>query len=184
MIDAEQLRKALLEQLQALRDCGVTHLPRQDWKSLLATPAAEQSPPGSPQLLVETTSSRDQTLRDQTLRDQTVSRGPVNPGASTAAAANAPARSAVAGSRAATTASGFGGSSPAGQPDLSPYAAGIDAAQRPAALQVLQSEVAACRCCPELVRTRRQTVFGVGNPQARLCFLGEAPGQEEDVQGE
>ncbi|MFN7771335.1 MAG: uracil-DNA glycosylase family protein [Planctomycetota bacterium] len=184
MIDAEQLRKALLEQLQALRDCGVTHLPRQDWKSLLATPAAEQSPPGSPQLLVETTSSRDHTLRDQTLRDQTVSRGPVNPGASTAAAANAPARSAVAGSRAATTASGFGGSSPAGQPDLSPYAAGIDAAQRPAALQVLQSEVAACRCCPELVRNRRQTVFGVGNPQARLCFLGEAPGQEEDAQGE
>ena len=36
----------------------------------------------------------------------------------------------------------------------------------------------------ELVRTRRQTVFGVGNPHARLVFLGEAPGADEDRQGE
>lgn len=51
-------------------------------------------------------------------------------------------------------------------------------------LEQLQSEVAQCTLCDELARTRTQTVFGVGNPQARLCFLGEAPGAEEDRQGE
>ena len=35
-----------------------------------------------------------------------------------------------------------------------------------------------------LVKTRTQTVFGVGNPYARLVFVGEAPGADEDRQGE
>ncbi|HMO83916.1 MAG TPA: uracil-DNA glycosylase, partial [Lacipirellulaceae bacterium] len=45
-------------------------------------------------------------------------------------------------------------------------------------------EVAACTMCGELAATRTQTVFGVGNPNARLCFLGEAPGADEDRLGE
>lgn len=51
-------------------------------------------------------------------------------------------------------------------------------------LEVLASEVAECTLCDELASTRTQTVFGVGNPQARLCFLGEAPGADEDRLGE
>lgn len=51
-------------------------------------------------------------------------------------------------------------------------------------LEVLQSEVAACTLCEELATTRTQTVFGVGNPAARLCILGEAPGADEDRLGE
>ena len=51
-------------------------------------------------------------------------------------------------------------------------------------LSVLQSEVAACTTCHELAAARTQTVFGVGNPSARLVFLGEAPGADEDEQGE
>lgn len=47
----------------------------------------------------------------------------------------------------------------------------------------LRTAVAACQRC-ELHRTRTQTVFGVGNPQARWMFIGEAPGVEEDKQGE
>ncbi|MFO1019760.1 MAG: uracil-DNA glycosylase [Planctomycetales bacterium] len=35
-----------------------------------------------------------------------------------------------------------------------------------------------------MARTRTQTVFGVGNPEARLVFIGEAPGADEDKQGE
>lgn len=57
-------------------------------------------------------------------------------------------------------------------------------ADRIAALTVLAEEVAGCRACDELARTRTQTVFGVGNPNAKLCFLGEAPGADEDAQGE
>ncbi|MEX2315914.1 MAG: uracil-DNA glycosylase [Pirellulales bacterium] len=51
-------------------------------------------------------------------------------------------------------------------------------------LEVLRQEVAACTRCDELASTRTQTVFGVGTPQARLCFIGEAPGADEDRQGE
>jgi uracil-DNA glycosylase len=51
-------------------------------------------------------------------------------------------------------------------------------------LEVLQQEVAGCTRCEELARTRTQTVFGVGNSNARLCFIGEAPGADEDKQGE
>jgi DNA polymerase len=51
-------------------------------------------------------------------------------------------------------------------------------------LEVLQQQVASCTRCDELAQARTQTVFGVGNPAARLCFLGEAPGADEDRLGE
>lgn len=47
----------------------------------------------------------------------------------------------------------------------------------------LQQAVAACRAC-ELCKTRTQTVFGVGNRHADLMIIGEAPGADEDRQGE
>jgi len=48
---------------------------------------------------------------------------------------------------------------------------------------VLQKQVSECTAC-ELCRTRTQTVFGVGNRQADWLFVGEAPGADEDAQGE
>lgn len=47
----------------------------------------------------------------------------------------------------------------------------------------LQQAVADCRACG-LCESRRQTVFGVGHPQARWMIVGEAPGANEDAQGE
>jgi DNA polymerase len=47
-----------------------------------------------------------------------------------------------------------------------------------------KERVAQCKRCQELAATRTQTVFGCGNPEARLLFVGEAPGAEEDAQGE
>ncbi len=47
----------------------------------------------------------------------------------------------------------------------------------------LQASVAQCEACA-LCRSRTQTVFGVGNPQADLVVVGEAPGEEEDRLGE
>jgi uracil-DNA glycosylase len=41
----------------------------------------------------------------------------------------------------------------------------------------------ACRAC-DLCQSRRQTVFGTGHPQAHWLVVGEAPGEEEDAQGE
>ena len=53
-----------------------------------------------------------------------------------------------------------------------------------AALAVVQKEVAACTLCEELACSRTQTVFGVGDPKAQLCFFGEAPGADEDRLGD
>jgi uracil-DNA glycosylase family 4 len=53
------------------------------------------------------------------------------------------------------------------------------------ALQMLnEQQVVGCPKCAELVGNRTQTVFGVGNAAAELCFVGEAPGADEDRQGE
>ena len=51
------------------------------------------------------------------------------------------------------------------------------------AWEALRAEVSVCTRC-ELSRGRTQTVFGVGNTQAELLVIGEAPGAEEDRQGE
>lgn len=61
---------------------------------------------------------------------------------------------------------------------------GLSTEDRVAELDIIRNEVAGCRRCQELAETRTQTVFGVGNPQARLVFCGEAPGADEDRQGE
>ncbi len=51
-------------------------------------------------------------------------------------------------------------------------------------LDTLRDAALACVKCPHLVRSRTQVVFGVGNPHAELMFVGEAPGADEDLQGE
>jgi DNA polymerase len=49
-------------------------------------------------------------------------------------------------------------------------------------LNVLREEVLKCKRC-SLYKTRHNVVFGSGNPKAELMFIGEAPGQDEDLQG-
>jgi len=57
-----------------------------------------------------------------------------------------------------------------------------DDPQNLSTLQRLATEVAGCTRCP-LYKTRTQTVFARGNPQAKLMIIGEAPGFHEDQQG-
>src|SRR5262245_44378295 len=59
-------------------------------------------------------------------------------------------------------------------------AAAGDVGQRRHELTVLAERVAACTRCPGLAATRTQTVFGVGSIDADICFVGEAPGADED----
>lgn len=65
-----------------------------------------------------------------------------------------------------------------------PVAAPPDGDQRRQALHVLAQQVAQCTRCLELASTRTQTVFGVGPIDPDLCFVGEAPGADEDRIGE
>ncbi|HER44375.1 MAG TPA: uracil-DNA glycosylase [Candidatus Eisenbacteria bacterium] len=50
-------------------------------------------------------------------------------------------------------------------------------------LAALEERVSRCELCP-LCKGRTRTVFGSGDPKARIVFVGEAPGREEDLRGE
>jgi DNA polymerase len=52
------------------------------------------------------------------------------------------------------------------------------------ALRLVREDLGDCTRCPLHKQGRKQIVFGVGNPRAELMFIGEAPGADEDQQGE
>lgn len=60
---------------------------------------------------------------------------------------------------------------------------GPSPAQNFGSLEELRAEIGDCRLC-KLCSGRTHVVFGVGNPHARLMFVGEGPGRDEDLQGE
>jgi DNA polymerase len=64
-----------------------------------------------------------------------------------------------------------------------PAGSSLSLEQRRLALQTLADEVKACIRCAELCSTRTQTVFADGPAGAEVCFIGEAPGADEDAQG-
>lgn len=59
----------------------------------------------------------------------------------------------------------------------------VPLARRTESLDDIRKELVSCRGCP-LCTGRNTVVFGTGNPRARLLFVGEGPGVEEDRQGE
>ncbi len=66
-----------------------------------------------------------------------------------------------------------------------PVASAIQpATEKSAAFAALRERVLACVKCPNLVASRKHVVFGVGNIDSPLMFVGEAPGADEDLQGE
>ncbi len=56
--------------------------------------------------------------------------------------------------------------------------------EKSAAFAELRTRALACVKCPNLASSRKNVVFGVGSIDAELMFIGEAPGADEDVQGE
>ncbi len=67
-------------------------------------------------------------------------------------------------------------------PDAAPEASPV--VDRRRELEMLAEVVSGCTRCKELAATRTQTVFGVGRIDPDVCFVGEAPGREEDATGE
>jgi DNA polymerase len=60
----------------------------------------------------------------------------------------------------------------------------LDPQVKAAAFAALRERALACTKCTHLASSRKSVVFGVGNPDAQLMFVGEAPGADEDEQGE
>ena len=74
-----------------------------------------------------------------------------------------------------------------GLQNLAPQARRADPAKvetvtRLPVLEAVRTELGECTRC-KLHKTRTNIVFGVGSPEARLMFVGEAPGEDEDLQG-
>jgi uracil-DNA glycosylase len=72
---------------------------------------------------------------------------------------------------------------PEAAPPAPAPAAAADPTDAAGTLRMMAAEVAACTRCP-LAGGRTQTVFGVGDPNAQVVFVGEAPGRDEDLKGE
>ncbi len=60
----------------------------------------------------------------------------------------------------------------------------LTAPEKAAILADLRARVLACTRCDHLASSRKNVVFGVGSLDASLMFIGEAPGADEDAQGE
>jgi DNA polymerase len=83
----------------------------------------------------------------------------------------------------ATTAAALRSLVPDQTPELTPVAPVLPTAHpTPLSWKQLEQAVSVCDHC-RLCKTRTQTVFGRGNPQARWLLVGEAPGEQEDRQG-
>ncbi|VAX18457.1 Uracil-DNA glycosylase, family 4 [hydrothermal vent metagenome] len=83
-------------------------------------------------------------------------------------------------------ASGFAPALPAGSGELKDNVAVVTpgkASSGAGKIESVAKEVESCELCP-LAKSRTNTVFGVGDAKARLMFIGEAPGRDEDLKGE
>ena len=65
-----------------------------------------------------------------------------------------------------------------------PPSAPLDPQEKASAFAALRERALACVKCPHLASSRKNVVFGVGSIDAQLMFVGEAPGADEDEQGE
>lgn len=155
-MDQPDYRRALQQRLAGLQAAGVRQLPRSTAPLSLQAPAADPVPTAAP---VEAAAGTGQAAPPP---PAAAPPEPAKPAAATTPSVTAPAAP----------------STPR-QEALLPAEASVAPT-----LDVLQQEVVDCRRCAELARTRTQTVFGVGDPNARLCFMGEAPGADEDRLGE
>jgi len=72
----------------------------------------------------------------------------------------------------------------AGEEPAPAPAAALSPEAKAAAFAELRERVMACVKCPHLAASRQNVVFGVGSLDAELMFIGEAPGADEDEQGE
>jgi DNA polymerase len=73
---------------------------------------------------------------------------------------------------------------PAAVPAAVQAPASDEIARREGLLEPIRAQVRGCTACDLCRQGRKQTVFGVGSPCARVMFVGEAPGAEEDRRGE
>ena len=162
-LELAAVRRAVVQRLEDFERAGMSH-----WKRIV--PAAKSSAVELPRP-IKSTGDHEPSLRDHPAAS------PANPDHQVSSMP-APKRPAPA----ATPTAAHTVSAPAACAAFQPLNLPRD--ERVAQLKILSDRVKACVRCQELAGTRTQTVFGVGNPEAKILFVGEAPGADEDKQGE
>ncbi len=173
MLELAQLRQSLLQTLENFQRCGVTRLPR-------AT--ADLLPPEVLAKIAELRSINMQPRQDEVSPSATSVVAPVPRSAA------APIVGSAVPLATSPIATGPVPTSPIAESEVTAERAWslptLSIEERRAHLEVLSSEVASCRKCSDIVCYRQQTVFGTGTLQPTVCFLGEAPGADEDKSGQ
>ncbi len=157
----ERVRRQLWQRLRSLHVAGVRHLPHPT--SVLQTLAVEATPTVDADAGIMEVAGLPSAVGNET------EKAPLQPPRDDIQKVE-PDMAKRKGAVSSATTSG-------GEKTLSP-------SEREAKLQVLAETVSGCRRCQELASQRTQTVFGVGDPCAKIMFIGEAPGRDEDRQGE
>ena len=170
-LSSDQVLRADIQRLEDLRRAGVTH-----WKHIAPIPSPAQA----------TESRPSSALSSQTPSIAAIAHAPI-----------AESKSQISQTKPLSNTNLFGESTSSEvpkkktTPPLTTPAPGAEfqpldlpLAERVSGLAALAERVRQCTRCQELASTRTQTVFGVGNPQAKILFVGEAPGADEDAQGE
>lgn len=151
-----QLLDAAIQHLEELKSCGVKHVAvSKETLDALTRSSPRPSPPPP-------TQAPKPTLTTPTLPAMPASQ--TNPAQTTRPLMRDLATSA-----------------PPPQPSVSAPRTG---AEKAAAFAGLRQRVLVCTQCPHLASARKSVVFGVGNIDAKLMFVGEAPGADEDEKGE
>jgi len=180
---ADQIRRAVVQQLEALRRTGLTHWKRIDPAPVAAMAASPVAPAATsrqtptsgyeerPKAAIPTVTTAVASHSPSPIPQPPIKVNLFGEVESPAESPEVPKKKTVAATPVPALCAAF-------EPLNLPLA------ERVSGLAALQARVAKCTRCSELASTRTQTVFGVGNPQAKILFVGEAPGADEDKQGE
>ncbi len=183
-LDSAAVRRALVQHLEGFQRAGLTH-----WKRIAAL-AVEASASVAPVSIGPTSVTSHALPATVSRRTEVTHSGPshiplVRDEAMPAARPNKSTTASTSQSNTGSKSSTGAAAVPAMPSACAAFQPlNLPRGERVAQLSVLAERVAACMRCHELATTRKQTVFGVGNPEAKIMFIGEAPGADEDAQGE
>jgi len=165
----DNVARAIHQRLVSLKSAGITELPKSTGKLEFPGLVLEEpkTPSSAPSIVAERPPSKTMAASKPTAQK-----------------AVSPAKKYVTKQPAPSEIPMAGYAEGAMFPPAENFGPSVPVEDRATQLKVIQQEVAGCTACPELASTRTQTVFGVGKVNPRLVFLGEAPGADEDRQGE
>ena len=164
MLEIPQLRQALLQSLENYQRCGLHRIPRATAETLPAEMLAAIEQAKNPTSVPVVTTPVESVSHVNTSQI-TVPSAPTPPEVPPSIVAETRTESEIVAER------------PWSLPTLS-------LEERRSHFELLDAEVKACRKCEDIVCFRQQTVFGTGPLQPTVCFMGEAPGADEDRSGQ